>query len=140
VPLAIVTRSCALDLNSSLFTEGARPMVLTVASAPPDRVAAARQVADVLIAGEHNVDLRAALQLLGKAGHRSVLAEGGPSLNAQLAATDLIDELCLTVAPYLVGGDSRRILTGPPTDMVRFVPHTICEDDGYLFLRLRRAG
>jgi riboflavin biosynthesis pyrimidine reductase len=139
VPLAIVTRSCALDLDAPLFAEGARAIVLTVATAPPKAVAAAREVADVLVAGERTVDLRVALQLLGAAGYRSVLAEGGPSLNAQLAAADLIDELCLTIAPCLVGGDSRRILAGPTVHMSRFALHTICEDDGYLFLRLRRA-
>jgi len=138
VPLAIVTRSCALDLDSPLFTEGARAIVLTVATAPPKAVAAAREVADVLIAGEHTVDLPAALQLLGAAGYRDVLAEGGPSLNAQLAAADLIDELCLTVAPWLLGGDSRRILAGAAVPMNRFGLHMICEDSGYLFLRLRR--
>jgi len=139
VPLAIVTRSCALDLGSPLFVEGARAIVLTVATAPPKAVAAAREVADVLVAGEQTVDLQAALQLLGAAGYRSVLAEGGPSLNAQLAAADLIDELCLTVAPWLLGGDSRRILAGAAVHMNRFALHTICEDSGYLFLRLRRA-
>lgn len=139
VPLAIVTRSCALDFGSSLFTGGARPMVLTVAAAPPDRLAAAREVADVLIAGERNVDLPGALHLLGQAGYASVLAEGGPSLNAQLAAADLVDELCLTVAPCLVGGDSRRILAGSPVAMTGFALHTVCEDSGYLFLRLRRT-
>jgi riboflavin biosynthesis pyrimidine reductase len=139
VPLAIVTRSCALDLDSPLFVEGARVIVLTVATAPPAAVAAAREVADVLVAGERSVDLRTAVQLLGRAGYGSVLAEGGPSLNAQLAAADLIDELCLTVAPCLLGGDSRRILTGTPVNMTRFALHTICEEDGYLFLRMRRA-
>jgi riboflavin biosynthesis pyrimidine reductase len=139
VPLAIVTRSCALDLDAPLFVEGARPIVLTVAAAPPKAIAAAREVADVLVAGERTVDLRVALQLLGEAGHRNVLAEGGPSLNAQLAAGDLIDELCLTIAPCLLGGDSRRILAGPPVNMNRFALHTICEESGYLFLRLRRA-
>lgn len=139
VPLAIVTRSCALDLDAPLFVEGARAIVLTVAAAPPQAIAAAREVADVLVAGERTVDLRVALQLLGEAGHRNVLAEGGPSLNAQLAAGDLIDELCLTIAPCLLGGDSRRILAGPPVNMNRFALHTICEESGYLFLRLRRA-
>lgn len=139
VPLGIVTRSCALDLDAPLFTKGARAIVLTVATAPPVAVAAAREVADVLIAGERSVDLGVALRLLGDAGYRNVLAEGGPSLNAQFAAADLVDELCLTVAPYLVGGDARRILTGTPVDMTRFGLHTICEDSGYLFVRLRRA-
>jgi RibD domain-containing protein len=57
---------------------------------------------------DSDVDLCCALQLLGKAGHCGVFAEGGPRLNAQLAAADLIDELCLTIAPCLIGGDSRR--------------------------------
>jgi riboflavin biosynthesis pyrimidine reductase len=68
-----------------------------------------------------------------------VLAEGGPSLNAQLAADDLVDELCLTVAPCLLGGDSRRILAGTPVSRTGFALHTVCEDGGYLFLRLRRT-
>jgi len=139
VPLAIVTRSCALDLDAPLFAEGARPIVITVATAPPAAVAAAGEVADVLVAGEHTVDLHIALQLLGQAGHDNVLAEGGPSLNAQLAAADLIDELCITVAPFLIGGDSCRILAGTPVNMTRFALHTICEESGYLFLRLRRT-
>src|SRR2546430_274405 len=66
-------------------------------------------------------------------------AKGGPSLTAQLAPADLIDDLSLTIAPCLLGGDSRRILTGPPVHMSRLALHTICEDDGSLFLRLRRA-
>ncbi|HEY2763068.1 MAG TPA: pyrimidine reductase family protein [Pseudonocardiaceae bacterium] len=140
VPLAIVSRSLALDFGSPLFTEGARATVITVATAPADRVAAAGEVADVLIAGRRDVDLRVALQLLGEAGHRSVLAEGGPNLNAQLAEADLIDELCLTVSPVFLGGDSRRILAGPSAGRLRFTVHTVCEDDGYLFLRLRRSS
>lgn len=139
VPLAIVSRALALDFGSPLFTEGARTTVVTVATAPADRVAAAGEVADVLIAGRRDVDLRVALQLLGETGHRSVLAEGGPSLNAQLAGADLIDELCLTVAPVLLGGASWRILAGPPAGKIGFTVHTVCEDDGYLFLRFRRS-
>ena len=51
VPMAIVTRSCALDFSSPLFGDGARTTVVTVAEAPPDRVAAAREVANVLVVG-----------------------------------------------------------------------------------------
>ncbi len=102
-------------------------------------MAAAREVADVLVAGERDVDLQAALQCLGEVGHHSVLAEGVPSLNAQLAAADLVDELCLTIAPRPIGGDSRRILAGAPAGMTGFALHTVCEDGGYLFVRLRRV-
>ncbi|MFN2479822.1 MAG: dihydrofolate reductase family protein [Pseudonocardiaceae bacterium] len=62
-----------------------------------------------------------------------------PASNAQLAAADLVDELCLAIAPRLVGGDSRRILAGAPAGVTGFVLHTVCEDGGHLFLRLRRV-
>jgi riboflavin-specific deaminase-like protein len=39
-------------------------------------------------------------------GVRSVLAEGGPTLNSHLLAADLVDELFLTLSPKLVGGPS----------------------------------
>jgi riboflavin biosynthesis pyrimidine reductase len=69
----------------------------------------------------------------------TVRAEGGPSLNGQLAAADLIDELCLTVAHCLIGGDSRRILTSAPVGMTGSALHTVCAEDEYLFLRLHRG-
>jgi riboflavin-specific deaminase-like protein len=39
-------------------------------------------------------------------GVRSVLCEGGPTLNAHLLAAGLVDELFLTLSPQLVGGPS----------------------------------
>jgi 5-amino-6-(5-phosphoribosylamino)uracil reductase len=41
-----------------------------------------------------------------------VLSEGGPSLNGQLIAEDLIDEWNLTISPILAGGTSKRPATG----------------------------
>ena len=38
-----------------------------------------------------------------------MLAEGGPRLLAQLVDADLVDELCLTVEPQLVGGPVGRV-------------------------------
>jgi riboflavin-specific deaminase-like protein len=51
------------------------------------------------------VDLPAALGLLrAEHGVRSILCEGGPSLNGSLLADDLIDELFLTTFAKLAGG------------------------------------
>jgi riboflavin biosynthesis pyrimidine reductase len=139
VPVAVVTRSCRLDWDSRFFTAPiARPIVVTVATAPAAARARAAEVADVVVAGEHDVDLVDAVGALGARGFRAVLSEGGPILNAQLAAAGLLDELCLTLSPLLVGGDAKRLLAGPllpgpPT--LRLV--SACEEDGFLFLRYR---
>ncbi len=47
---------------------------------------------------------------------RAVLCEGGPTLNRALLADGVLDELFLTVAPQLVGGeeDVLRVLAGDP--------------------------
>jgi len=139
VPIAVVTRSCRLDWDSRFFTaQVARPVVVTVATAPAEARARAAEVADVVVAGERDVDLARALDALGARGWRAVLCEGGPTLNGQLAAAGLLDELCLTLSPRLVGGDAKRLLAGPllpgpPTLTLA----SACEEDGFLFLRYR---
>ncbi len=99
--IAVVTRSLQLDLSSSLFTES-RPIVICPKDVDVTEVA---EVADVVQAGDGDVDLTSALRRLGERGVEVVLCEGGPTLNGELARQGLIDELCLTVAPILVGGD-----------------------------------
>jgi riboflavin biosynthesis pyrimidine reductase len=67
---------------------------------------------------------------------RSLLCEGGPSLFSALLVDDLVDELFLTLAPKLVGGDEVGVTTGRPLDELadlRLV-HAL-EQEGSLFLR-----
>jgi riboflavin biosynthesis pyrimidine reductase len=73
----------------------------------------AAELADVIIAGEHDVDLAVTLDALAARGFSRVLAEGGPSLNGQLAAAGLLDELCLTLSPLPVGAAPSGSWPGP---------------------------
>jgi riboflavin biosynthesis pyrimidine reductase len=139
VPIAVVSGSLSLDWTTPFFTAAThRPIVVTSKQAPPAALEEAASVAEVVIAGDGEVDLGDAVLRLGERGFRHVLAEGGPSLNGALAAAGLLDELCLTLAPYLVSGNAKRIVSGPGV-----VPppglslRTLCEEDGYLFLRYR---
>ncbi len=58
------------------------------------------------------LDLAAGLAALADCGLRNVLCEGGPTLLAALLAVDLVDELCLTTTPLLVGAGPGRVV-GP---------------------------
>lgn len=50
-------------------------------------------------------------------GVRSILCEGGPTLNSSLMDLGLVDELFLTLSPQLVGGrDPLTIVAGPELD------------------------
>ena len=53
-------------------------------------------------------------RLRSEFGVRSILCEGGPTLNAGLIAEGLVDELFLSLAPKLAGGPAMTLLTGDP--------------------------
>jgi 5-amino-6-(5-phosphoribosylamino)uracil reductase len=143
--IAVVSRSLSLDWEAPLFAEArpdATPIIVTCASAPATGLRdAERAGAEVLVAGDSEVDLPAALAALGQRGARSLLAEGGPRLNAALAAADLIDEICTTVSPLLAGGGAGRALDGPePRPGGRPMRlWAVYEEEGFLFMRHRAA-
>jgi len=135
--LAVVSASLDLDPGARLFADAKparRPWLVTTASADASKLAPV--VDDIIVTGDERVDVTRAVDELAARGARVVLCEGGPSLNGQLIAAGLVDELCLTVAPLLVAGDSSRIAHGDPAPspfgmrLDRAVEH-----DGYLFLR-----
>lgn len=139
--LAIVTGRVDLDVEDALFTDTELPpIVVTGSSAPADRVAAVEAAGgELLVAGGAHVDLALALAELGRRGAEVVLCEGGPSLLGQLAAADLVDELNLTVAPALVGGDAPRIVHGArPPELQPLELHALYEQDGVLLLTYLR--
>jgi riboflavin biosynthesis pyrimidine reductase len=144
--IAVVSRSLALDLTSELFTSPpVRTVVITCEAAPVEARARASEVADVIVAGDDDVDLRAAIAALHARGLQRVHAEGGPTLLADLAARGLLDELLLTVTPLLAGGayaegtDVHRILAGSalPDSPRPLRLHHLLEDHGTLFLSYR---
>lgn len=139
-PLAIVSRSLDIDFDAPVFAEAeARTIVLTAASADPVRLKAARERADVIVAGAETLDFPAAVAALAARGHRRLLCEGGPGVLAQVVAAGLLDELCLTLSPQLLGGNPARILAGPPVPVpAELSLADVLRDDDFLFLRYTR--
>jgi riboflavin biosynthesis pyrimidine reductase len=139
-PLAIVSRSLQLDFDSAAFRDASAPtIVVTCAAAPAERVARAEGCAEVVVAGEERVEVGAALAALAARGLRVVLCEGGPTLLGEIAAADLLDELCLTITP-VVGGDALPIAKLPAGAALRHfhLEHVLVDADDALFLRYTR--
>jgi len=135
--IAVVTRSLELDLASPLFTDAERrTIVITCTTADADRKVATAAVADLVVVGDTEVDLRAALAELRQRGVEVVTCEGGPHLNGDLLLADLIDEWNLTLSPLLVGGDAGRSSRGPyPLLPAAMQLDRMLEDDHFLFTR-----
>jgi 5-amino-6-(5-phosphoribosylamino)uracil reductase len=76
---------------------------------------------------------------LARRGLHRVLCEGGPNLFGRLLAADAVDELCLSVAPLLVGGPAGRIASGPAGEPLRRMELAdVLHEDDTLLLRYRR--
>jgi riboflavin biosynthesis pyrimidine reductase len=136
--LAILTRHLDLDLDGELFRGPEPPIVLTTDRAPLGRVQHAETLTTVLRFPGDRVEVTHALRALRDHGARVVLSEGGPTLIGQLAAADVLDELCLTVSPLIVGGDAARVTDVLTSMDRRFGLARIIEDDGMLLLRYLR--
>ena len=137
-----MTRNLDLDPEASLFVDAApdaRPIVLTTADAASRAPDALHAVADVRPVGIEQVDLGSALQQLHADGLAStVLCEGGPSLNGALVVAGLVDEVCLSLSPMLVGGSSPRLAYGAEALGARLSLALVLEQDDMLFLDYRR--
>ncbi len=138
--LAVLTSSLDLDLSRPVFTKAtARPLVVTTERAPLDRRKAAAEVADVVVAGDADVDLAAAIAELAGRGLPKVLSEGGPHVLAAMFEADVVDELCLAVAPVVTAGTELRITAGPALEQARRMTlGHVLEKDEFLFLRHTR--
>jgi riboflavin biosynthesis pyrimidine reductase len=142
--LAIVTKSGRLDRDMPVFTRTeVPPLVLTCTAAVDETrrmLADLCEVVDCSGSDPGAVDEAAMLAILGARGMRGILTEGGPTLLGALIQRDMLDELCLTIAPILVGGLARRIATGPGQLLTRMRCTQILTDDaGYLYTRYVKA-
>jgi len=137
VPIALVSARLELDLASPLLAQAQhRTIVYTAASAGEDRITATSKVADVVICGQELVDLAVAAQDLRGRGLHRVMCEGGPTLLGSVLGHGLLDELCLTISPVLVGGTIPRIIAGTPLPgLAELELAQLLESGGSLFAR-----
>lgn len=84
------------------------------------------------------VDLAVLLRSLREEGVRALLCEGGPTLYGAMQAAGLVDELFLTIAPKLAGGNAPRIVEGTLPEVAELELAWLLEQDGELFARYRR--
>src|SRR5215212_10765706 len=143
-PIAVLTNSAMLDHDAKLFTRTeVSPLILTCADAVADATGRLGSVAEVIDASgprSDRVELADALKALADRGLLRVLVEGGPAILGLLIEQELLDELCVTIAPLLVGCAADRIATGcgqVHTPMRR--GHLLTDHAGYLYARYVRG-
>jgi len=145
-PVAMVTRSGELPEGHPLVADPERAPIVIVPGDTAETALArlARTPAGdaivPIVSGSAEIDWPDALAALAAMGLRRVSCEGGPRLNAALLAADLVDEVFLTLAPALVGGDGPRLSHSPAGAArreLRLV--SVLEHASELLLRYQRA-
>ena len=108
-----------------------KPLVVVGSSLPPKL----EGHPDVrLHPGGDSEALRGLVEDLRAEGLTRILSEGGPTLLSGLLRAGLVDELCSTVTPMIVGGSGKRIVDGPVDDVALELA-SLVEADGTLLAR-----
>lgn len=137
MPIAVVSRRASLDPAGGLARNAVSPTLLvTCESADPARREALTAAGvTVLVCGDDDVDLPLALDRLAERGLEQVLCEGGPTLLHAALTAGVVDELDLSLAPALVGGDEHRLLGPALAEKADLGLRQVLEEDGVLFTR-----
>jgi len=123
-------------LTARVYTLKTAPtIVLTTKAAPRDKVEALKSMGvEVIEFPENPIDMGKALEELANRGIRKILAEGGGELLWHLFSARVVDELRITIAPYIFGGREAVSLVmgegfGSTEDAVklRLVEVKVCE-------------
>jgi riboflavin-specific deaminase-like protein len=111
-PLMVIVGSLDLPWDAPLFIEGeGEVLIVTADEGEPAEVAASVEV----VRHTGRVDLVAAMaDLRRERGVRALLCEGGPHLHGEMVEAGLLDELFVTHAPKLAGGEGPHLVGDLP--------------------------
>lgn len=113
-PMRVVVDSLAKTPRGAKVLDGSAQTIVAVSRRAPRRdVEKLRAMgARVIVGGDKEVDLPMLLERLYALGVRKLLLEGGSTLNWGMLRQGLVDEVRVTVAPRIVGGEAARTLVG----------------------------
>jgi riboflavin biosynthesis pyrimidine reductase len=140
-PLVVVTARAILSPDLKIFApDGPRTIIATLANSAA-RAAELREVADVIVVGDDEIDPARLLAELRDRDMTRILCEGGPYLLSQLIEHDLVDDMCLTLSPYLAGSQPTTAQPASHRDQPTrlHLQHVLTRDD-LLYLRYRRVN
>jgi riboflavin-specific deaminase-like protein len=133
--MVIVSGRLDLPWDAPLFSDGGRVLIFTASEAEPPDTATSLEV----VRHDKFVNLVEALRhLRSERGIRALLCEGGPGLHGELEGGGMVDDLFLTIAPKLVGGEAPRIVEGELPAVAELELAWLLEQDSELFARYRR--
>lgn len=113
-PLRVVVDSRArTPLEFRILNTDAPTLIAVSESADPQKVEALKKKVDVVSCGDKRVDLQCLMAELHGRGVKTLMLEGGSTLNYSMLSQGLVDEVRVCIAPMIAGGrDSKTLVDG----------------------------
>lgn len=113
-PTRIIPCSTAnVPTDANIFSKDAPTIIVTTKRAPQERIEKIKALgAEVLVVGEDLVDFERLMPMLYERGIKSLMIEGGASINWEFVRRGYVDEIRLIHLPVIVGGENVPTLVG----------------------------
>jgi 2,5-diamino-6-(ribosylamino)-4(3H)-pyrimidinone 5'-phosphate reductase len=123
-PLRVIADSRArTPLNYRILNDEAPTLIAVSQKAPEDKIKELINIGenvDVILAGEKKINLTILMDELSQRGMRTLMLEGGSTLNFSMLKEGLVDEVRVYVAPLIAGGvDAKTLVGGDGVDLMR---------------------
>ena len=112
-PLRVVVDSKARTPPEYRILNPEAPTLIAVSQeASPDKIKALEEdgKAEVIICGDKQVDLNCLMDELGNKGIKTLMLEGGSTLNYSMLGAGLVNEIRVCIAPMIAGGAKAKTL------------------------------
>lgn len=113
-PTRIVLDSRAAILPNSKIIKTAHlvPTIIAISKNAPKKNLARleKYPVKILVVGKNRINLKRLLQILYKQKIRTILLEGGGTTNWGFVRQGLVDEIIVTITPYITGGREAKTL------------------------------
>jgi len=120
-PVRVVVDSHArTPLNSRILNDEAPTIIATTENTDEKKIEGLRKKARIVRCGKDSVNLELLMKELSRMEIRTLMLEGGSTLNFSMLKDGLVDEVRVCVAPMIVGGvNAKTLVDGEGIDFMR---------------------
>jgi 2,5-diamino-6-(ribosylamino)-4(3H)-pyrimidinone 5'-phosphate reductase len=120
-PVRIVVDSKArTPLGSRILNDDAPTIIAVSESADPESIENLQKSANIIVCGKKRVNLDCLMEKIVKKGIKTLMLEGGSTLNYSMLIEGLVDEVRICIAPMIAGGvHSKTLADGEGVDFMK---------------------